>query len=174
MACLACSGKPRSTQSSRSSGSRPGFQQQRPMQSYATPSREQVIRYEAQHTTKYDGIRNHVGRFSYQLPPPTEKRLIGANLNSFPVVDNHDYPSAEAYYNPNSQVLSSVQFAPFACINSMPCSQKYLNTKLPDGNTIGYYLQRNRLMSNQMNNLPFYDPYDPTVMWTKPNDYVSS
>lgn len=64
-------------------------------------------------------------------------------------------------------------FQPFACVSSMPCNRGYMNTQLGDGHTIGYYLMRNRILSNPTNQPPFYDNYDPTVMWTTPNDYIS-
>lgn len=61
---------------------------------------------------------------------------------------------------------------PFAaCVSSMPCNDSYMNTVLPNGNTIGYYMARNRVLSNPLNKIPYYDPLDPTVMWSAPNDY---
>lgn len=65
----------------------------------------------------------------------------------------------------------NVRFEPFACVSSMPCDQKYLDTKLGDGNTIGYYLMRNRILASFETSYPFYSKYDPTVMWAPPNDY---
>jgi hypothetical protein len=53
----------------------------------------------------------------------------------------------------------------------MPCDEKFMNTVMPDGNTVGYYLLRNRIISDQTNKIPFYDTQDPTIMWTTPNDY---
>jgi len=68
---------------------------------------------------------------------------------------------------------SKVRFEPFACVSNMPCDAKYLNTQLGNGFTIGYCLMRNRILANPNNQMPFYDKWDPTVMWSTPNDYRS-
>lgn len=76
-----------------------------------------------------------------------------------------------AYYKHNAPMKKCMEFKPAACITAMPCDEKFLNTVLPDGNTIGYYLLRNRIASDQTNKIPYYDTSDPSIMWMTPNDY---
>lgn len=75
-----------------------------------------------------------------------------------------------AYYGGNPTMKKCIEFKPAACITAMPCDEKFLNTVLPDGNTIRYYLLRNRVASDQTNKLPYYSS-DQSIMWTTPNDY---
>ena len=76
-----------------------------------------------------------------------------------------------SFYTPTEETKKCIDFRPAACISAMPCDEKFMNTVMPDGNTVGYYLLRNRIISDQTNKIPFYDTQDPTIMWTTPNDY---
>lgn len=76
-----------------------------------------------------------------------------------------------AYYKNNAPMKKCMEFKPAACITAMPCDDKFLNMVLPDGNTVGYYLLRNRIAADQTNKIPYYSTSDPSIMWMTPNDY---
>lgn len=62
------------------------------------------------------------------------------------------------------------EFNPVVCGQTMPCSEKFMNTRL--GNqTAREILTRNKAMSNQLGTYPFYD--DPSVMWSTQNQYYN-
>lgn len=82
----------------------------------------------------------------------------------FPSNPYYDYKQSQA------TIGRRIKFNPRFCINSV-CDQGKMDMKLPDGNSVGHYLMRNRLMTNASNNLPYYDTWDPSIMWMKPNDY---
>lgn len=100
---------------------------------------------------------------SYQAPP-----LQNNLLYEPPGVPARD--DLIAYYKHDSPMKRCIEFKPAACITAMPCDDKFLNTVLPDGNTIGYYLLRNRIASDHTNKLPYYSN-DQSIMWMTPNDY---
>jgi hypothetical protein len=58
----------------------------------------------------------------------------------------------------------------FVCGQTMPCSPKYLNDKFL-GRSIEDILISNKNMANPYNKQPFYNPNDPSIMWTAPNMY---
>lgn len=65
-----------------------------------------------------------------------------------------------------------VQFNPYACGDTMPCSEQYLNNKFYN-ESFRELLTRNKGMSNPTNKYPFYDTMDPSTMWTTPNMYAN-
>lgn len=80
-----------------------------------------------------------------------------------------------SYYNGHYPILNSQvsQLNPSVCGSSYPCNKSYLNTRI--GNqTVEQLLMRNKSISSQYNNYPFYDPLDPSTMWTAPNQYYNS
>lgn len=79
-----------------------------------------------------------------------------------------------SYYNGHYPILNAHVSAinPSVCGSTYPCSKNYLNQRI-GSQTISQLLNRNKNMSSQFNNYPFYDPLDPSTMWTAPNNYYN-
>lgn len=106
-------------------------------------------------------------------PPKRDIYTSQANIGPFLRPRPREIAGSDlaAYYAPHAGMKKCMEFRPAACISAMPCDEKFLNTKLPDGNTYRYYLLRNRIASDQTNKLPYYNTWDQSIMWTTPNDY---
>lgn len=99
---------------------------------------------------------------TFRMSRPSDVTVIPYH-NAYTFVSPEEY--VKGMTSPHIQGLNA-----FACGQTMPCSGKYLNDKFL-GQTMEQLLVRNKNMANAYNKYPFYDPSDPSVMWTAPNMY---
>ncbi len=102
---------------------------------------------------------------------PNHKNRISPNAGCMMATEipYHDMTTTPSSYEPSHPCRIS-QFNPVICGYTMPCSQKYMNSKLGNS-TVRELLTRNKSISNPYNSYPFYD--DPSVMWSTPNNYYN-